>query len=69
MIFELKYLVVICDVTTYIFPLDNSLPLRMSFEHQPLGQLVDLGDAVLLRRHVLLELVEFTLEHFHVLEV
>jgi hypothetical protein len=47
----------------------DGLGLRMTVSNQTFGGLGDLADSVLLRRHVLLELVELPLEDLDMLEV
>lgn len=54
---------------TYIFTVDDGIPLWVSLQQQFLCQLVDLCDAVLLRGHVLLELVKLALQHLDMLQV
>jgi len=54
----------------HLLPCDDRFPFRMIVcGDQLLRQLVHFADSVLLRSHVLLELVELPLEDFHVLQV
>ena len=47
----------------------DGLRLRVPLGDEPVGGLADLSDAILLRRHVLLELVELPLENLDMFEV
>ena len=47
----------------------NGLRLGMTIRDQPIRGLADLADAILLRGHVLLELVKFPLEDFDMFEI